>query len=272
MTEARLQKLLAQAGYGSRRACEELIVQGRVRVNGRPAVLGQKADEQTDRIEVDGQPLGRAEQLTYVALHKPRGVISSLSPQGERRTVRDLVDLPGRLYPVGRLDLHSEGLMLLTNDGSLTQQLTHPRYGHEKEYRVLVRGRIAEDDARLGVWGRGVVLAPGVRSAPANVDVERSLENATWLRITMTEGRKHEIRDIGTHLGMPVQRIVRVRLGTLKLGDLKAGQWRVLADWEVARLKGGQASAAEARGRGRNEAGVPGRTASRRSLQRRRSS
>jgi 23S rRNA pseudouridine2605 synthase len=234
--EERLQKILARAGFGSRRACEEFITQGRVRVNGRAAQLGEKADPATDEITLDGEPLAAPERLLYVALHKPRGVVSSLAPQGERQTVRDLVPLKERLYPVGRLDVDSEGLILLTNDGDLTDRLTHPRYESEKEYRVLVKSD--PDDARLEAWRRGVVLPEGGRrTAPAKVKREERTEAGTWLRVTMHEGRKHEIRDIGAALGMPVLRLIRVRLATLTLGDLKSGQWRVLKDWEVKRLR-----------------------------------
>ncbi len=232
--EERLQKILARAGFGSRRACEEFITAGRVRINGRVAELGQKADLAADEITLDGELLAAAERLTYVALYKPRGVVSSLAPQGDRQTVRDLVPLEQRLYPVGRLDVDSEGLILLTNDGDLTDRLTHPRYEAEKEYRVLVKS--APEEARLEVWRRGVMLE-GKRTAPAQVRREARTEVGTWLRVTMHEGRKHEIRDIGLTLGMPVQRLIRVRLGALKLGDLRPGEWRRLADWEVKRLR-----------------------------------
>jgi 23S rRNA pseudouridine2605 synthase len=131
--EERLQKLLARAGLGSRRACEELITSGRVKVNGQVAVLGSKANLKSDRIEVDGKPLSIVEDLIYIAVNKPRGVISTVSDPDRRQTVRDLVPIPGRVYPVGRLDMDSEGLVLLTNDGDLANRLTHPRYGHEKE-------------------------------------------------------------------------------------------------------------------------------------------
>jgi 23S rRNA pseudouridine2605 synthase len=236
----RLQKILARAGYGSRRACEAFILQGRVRVNGRVAELGQKADPGADTITLDGEPIA-LETPTYVALHKPRGVVSSLNPQGDRKTVRDLVPLPGRLYPVGRLDVDSEGLILLTNDGALTETLTHPRYQAEKEYRVLVASRGGPDQERLNVWRRGVVIE-GKRTAPAKVRREESVEAGTWLRVIMHEGRKHEIRDIGAALGIPVLRLIRVRLGALTLGDLKPGQWRRLRADEVKRLmESGQA-------------------------------
>lgn len=257
MPEERLQKILAKAGVGSRRASEDLIRAGRVRVNGQPASIGQKADLAKDRITVDGEPVRLAEPLVYVALHKPRGVISSLNPQGDRQTVRDLVPLPGRLYPVGRLDADSEGLILLTNDGDLADQLTHPRYGHEKEYRVKVRGEA--DEKRLNAWRRGVVISAGYRTAPARVEFERETEDGAWLRVVMHEGRKHQIREIGEHLGLLIQRIVRVRIGTLKVGDLRPGQWRALAAWEVERLRAKPvAEAKPARGRAKPKPVIEG--------------
>ena len=230
----RLQKILARAGLGSRRSSEELIVQGRVTVNGKPAVLGQKADPAVDRVAVDGQPLSAPEQLTYVMLNKPRGVVSSLAPQGDRQTVRQLVPLETRLYPVGRLDVDSEGLILLTNDGELADFLTHPRYEAEKEYRVLVKGE--PDAERLEAWRRGVVLE-GQRTAPAQVARAERAPTGTWLRIVMHEGRKHEIRDTGKLLGLPVQRLIRVRMGGLRLGNLQPGEWRRLKSEEVTQLR-----------------------------------
>lgn len=238
--EERLQKLLARAGYGSRRACEAFLTDGRVTVNGLVAELGQKADPRQSKIAVDGVPL-KLEQLVYVVLHKPRGVVSSLDPQGERQTVRDLIPFAERLYPVGRLDMDSEGLILLTNDGELTDHLTHPRYQTEKEYEVMVKGY--PDDEQLEAWRRGVVLPEiNKRTAPAKVLREKRYGEGTWLRVIMHEGRKHEIRDIGRTLGIPVLRLVRVRMGTLKLGDLKPGQWRELAEWEVSLLRGKSAA------------------------------
>jgi 23S rRNA pseudouridine2605 synthase len=232
--EERLQKILARAGLASRRSSEEFIVQGRVTVNGKVAVLGQKADLAVDRVAVDGQPLAAPEKLTYVLLHKPRGVVSSLAPQGDRQTVRAMLPLPERLYPVGRLDVDSEGLILMTNDGELAEFLTHPRYEAEKEYRVLVKGE--PDAERLEAWRRGVVLE-GVRTAPAQVARGERAPTGTWLRIVMHEGRKHQIRDIGMLLGLPVQRLIRVRLGSLRLGNLAPGEWRRLTADEVAQLR-----------------------------------
>lgn len=254
----KLQKVLAQAGYGSRRACEGFLLAGRVTLNGRRARLGERADPGRDDIRVDGQRVALGKSCTYVAVNKPRGVISSLASQGDRRTVRDLVPLVGRLFPVGRLDLDSEGLMLLTDDGELANRLTHPRYGCEKEYRVRVSHR--PDLEQLSLWQRGIVLEDGVRSIPAKVEVEKSAGGGAWLRVVMREGRKREIREIGAHLGLPVMRIVRIRIAGLRLGELRPGQWRPLSKEEVRMLsvgEGGEAGAARARVRG----SLPGRTA-----------
>jgi 23S rRNA pseudouridine2605 synthase len=233
--EERLQKILARSGYGSRRSCEEIILAGRVRVNDRVAGLGEKADAAIDRITVDGKVLKAAQKLAYVALYKPRGVLSAVSAPDERRAVRDLVPLPGRLYPVGRLDYDSEGLILMTNDGDLANRLTHPRYEHEKEYRVLVASH--PDGNQLATWRRGVVLEDGYRTQPAEVHVESKLGKGTWLRVTLKEGRKRQIREMGALTGLSVVRIIRVRIGALRLGNLKPKEWRYLTPEEIAELK-----------------------------------
>jgi len=230
----RVQKILARAGYGSRRACEELIARGRVRINNETAILGSKADPVQDKIFVDNQILQLPSSFTYIALYKPRGVISAVSSPN-RKTVRDLIDLRGHFFPVGRLDFDSEGLILLTDDGDLTNKLTHPRYGHEKEYRVLVARH--PDQAQLDTWRRGVVLSDGSRTAPAKVIYESAAGKGAWLRITLTEGRKRQIRECGSLLGLPIVRIIRTRIGTLRLGSLKSGQWRFLSSEEIANLK-----------------------------------
>ncbi len=233
--EERLQKILAQAGIGSRRACEDLIRAGRVSVNGHTASLGSKANPQKDKIILDGNPVVNAEPLTYIAVYKPRGVISAASSPDIRQTVRALVPIEGRLYPVGRLDVDSEGLILLTNDGELTNQLTHARYGHEKEYRVLV-ARIP-DQEQLQIWKQGVVLEDGYHTKPAEVRLESIFGKGAWLRVILHEGRKRQIRETGRATGLPVVRIIRVRIGSLLLGNLKPGQWRHLQPDEVAALK-----------------------------------
>lgn len=236
--QERLQKLLAQAGYGSRRACEEFIVSGRVRVNGQTATLGQKADLSIDKVTLDGKTLPKPESiaLTYIALYKPRNVISAADGQDDRETVRSLIPLDGHLYPVGRLDFDSEGLILMTNDGELTNKLTHPRYGHEKEYRVLVARR--PDEKQFEAWRRGVVLEDGDKTAPADVSFLSSSGKGAWIRVVMGEGKKRQIREVGRLLGLPVVKIIRLRIGTLKLGNLKPRQWRHLTENEVLDLKG----------------------------------
>jgi 23S rRNA pseudouridine2605 synthase len=234
--DERLQKILAQAGYGSRRASETFIVEGRVRVNGRVATLGQRADPAKDQITVDGKPLPKAETLTYIALYKPRNVLSVVEGPDPRPTVRELVPIEGHLYPVGRLDFDSEGLILMTNDGDLTNKLTHPRYGHSKEYRVLLARR--PDEEQLNTWRRGVVLEDGHKTAPTDVRFEATSGKGAWIRVIMGEGRKRQIREIGKLLGLPVVRIIRVRIGMLRLGNLKPRQWRHLTSEEVKSLKG----------------------------------
>jgi len=233
--EERLQKILAQAGIGSRRACEELIRTGRVSVNGQIAILGSKANPQKDKIDLDGKTVLETEPLAYVAIYKPRGVISAASSADTRQTVRALVPLEGRLYPVGRLDVDSEGLILLTNDGELTNQLTHARYGHEKEYRVLV-ARVP-DEEQLKVWKHGVILEDGYHTKPAGVQLESIFGKGAWLRVILHEGRKRQIREMGRATGLPVVRIIRVRIGSLLLGSLKPGMWRRLTPEEVTNLK-----------------------------------
>jgi len=236
----RLQKILAQAGYGSRRACEDFITAGRVRVNGQLAILGQKADPVTDKITVDGKPIAAAESLTYIALYKPRMVLSTVEAErGDvRQTVRDLIDIPEHLHPVGRLDFESEGLVLMTNDGDLTNKLTHPRYGHEKEYRVLLARR--PDREQLEVWKRGVVLEDGYKTAPVDVHFESAQGKGAWVRVIMGEGRKRQIRETCKQLGLPIVRILRIRIGALRLGNLKPRQWRYLTRQEIDELKGSE--------------------------------
>lgn len=241
MASERIQKLLARAGYGSRRACEEIIEAGRVTVDGQIAHLGDQADPETQRILVDGVPMARPQPHVYIIVHKPRGYVTTTrDPQG-RKTVLDLVELPGarkrqplRLYPVGRLDIDSEGLLLLTNDGDLTQRLTHPRYEHPRIYRVLIEG---EPDAEaLDRWRRGVTL-DGRLSRFDRIVVEERSHGKTWLRVTVHEGRKHLVKRIVAALGYPSQRLVRVTMGPLQLGTLALGKWRHLTQDEVSALR-----------------------------------
>jgi len=242
MSAERIQKILAAAGYGSRRSCEELIAAGRVRVNGKPAALGDKADPDRDRITLDGKDVS-VEQKRYVAVYKPKWVVSSLDPQGERKTVRDLVPFQERLYPVGRLDLESEGLMLLTNDGELANRMTHPRYELEKEYLVLLSEM--PDEAQLEAWRRGIVLEDR-KTLPANVTMAGKDNSGGWrVRVVMKEGRKRQIREIAQHLGLFVMRLKRVRMGPLSLGTLRPGKWRELKGSEIAALRNATAPRAK---------------------------
>lgn len=230
----RLQKILANAGYGSRRACEQMVEEGRVAVDGRIAQLGDKADPTTQRITLDGVPIRKPQAKTYIAIYKPRGFITTTNDPEGRRTVMDLVNLPQRLYPVGRLDADSEGLILLTDDGELTERLTHPRYGHPRVYRVLVSGE--PTDETLERWRRGITL-DGKRSRFDKLTVEHRDHDQTWLRVTVHEGRKHLVRRIVAALGHPTKRLIRVEMGSLQLGDLTTRRWRYLRESEIQKLR-----------------------------------
>ena len=233
----RLQKILARAGFGSRRSCEVLIQNGRVKINNQIATLGSKAVPNVDQITVDGQHILLPSIFSYIALYKPRGILSTVSsPDRRYKTVIDLVALPIRLFPVGRLDVDSEGLILLTDDGALANNLTHPRYGHEKEYLVLIN---REPDAeQLAIWRRGVTLHDGSKTKPAQVSIDRSTTKNTWLKIILKEGQKRQIRETGKVLGLQVVQIIRTRIHTLHLGNLKSGEWRYLSHEEITQLKG----------------------------------
>ncbi len=235
MPQERLHKVLARAGVASRRACEDLIRQGRVTVNGETVtVMGYRVDPEKERICVDGRPVRLKTAPTYLLLHKPAGVLSTAGDPHGRRTVLDLVRPATRLYPVGRLDLESEGLLLLTDDGALAHRLTHPRYGVEKEYHVLVQGTPSPEVLRR--WREGRVLADE-RPAPARVWVLRREGEDAWLRVVLHEGRKRQIRRTAEALGHPVNRLIRVRLDGLRLGRLPAGRWRALTPAEVQALR-----------------------------------
>jgi 23S rRNA pseudouridine2605 synthase len=230
----RLQKYLAQAGVASRRQAEELIREGRVAVNGQVITqLGTKVDPTRDQVRVDGRPVRLAPQHVYIVLNKPRGVLSTMQDARGRRALGDLVPVPARLYPVGRLDAASEGLILLTDDGELANLLTHPRYGHEKEYRVLVNGHLS--DETLATWRQGLLL-DGKQTAPARVEILGARKDTTLLRVSMHEGRKRQIRRVAEMLGHPVLELTRTRLGPLDLGLLDAGQWRYLTTREINSL------------------------------------
>ncbi len=245
-TGERLQKILAGAGIASRRAAEEMIAAGRVTVNGVVAVeMGSKADPNTDLIAVDGKPVKPAgtaagQRLIYLAVNKPLGVVSTAKDTHRRPTVLSLLEGASlkeqgiRLYPVGRLDIDTTGLLLLTNDGDLTFRLTHPRYGVEKEYRALVRGRPGEDAVRKLREG---VMVEGSLTAPAKVEDIGRHEGNTLLRVTIHEGRKRQIRLMTAAIGHPVLELQRTRFGSVELGTLEPGKWRNLAAHEVHALQ-----------------------------------
>ena len=231
MSEAeRIQKILARAGVASRRAVEEMVAQGRITVNGKVARLGQRIDPDHDAVEVDGIPVGLRADLVYYLLNKPPGVVTTASdPQG-RPTVVALVPDDPRIFPVGRLDTDSEGLLLLTNDGDLTHRLTHPSFGVEKEYLAHVAGRPARGALRQ--LREGVELADG----PARA-IAVSLLEPSVVRIVVREGRNRLVRRMCEALGHPVIRLVRTRIGPLADRKLPPGQWRELTRSEVRELE-----------------------------------
>jgi len=235
MHKERLQKILAHAGVASRRKCEQMITAGRVQVNGQIITeLGSKVDPDHDRIRVDGKPITVRQQDTYLLLNKPVGCVSTASDPRGRRTVMDLVQTKERLYPVGRLDMLSEGLLLLTNDGPLTQRLTHPSYEHEKEYHVWVDGKPTR--RTLQRLREGVKLEDGF-TKPAKVTVLRRESGGSWLRFVIHEGRNRQLRRMCRAVGYPVRRVIRVRMGPLTLGDLQPGEYRRLTRKEKSLLR-----------------------------------
>ena len=227
----RLQKCISQAGLASRRAAEAMIEAGRVTVNGETAILGQSADPETDDIRVDGQPLPRRDTHVYLMLHKPRGYVTTLSDEQGRKTVVELVaDCGARVYPVGRLDLDSEGLLLLTNDGDAAYALTHPSHSVDKVYRVTVSGADLNEAAEVI---RSITDLDGERVSPAEVRVL----GADQLTVTIHEGKNRQVRRLCAKAGLKVHRLVRVAEGMLRLGDLKRGAWRYLTQEEIDSIK-----------------------------------
>ena len=226
----RLQKVLAALGWGSRRACEELIAAGRVTVNGEKAVLGRRVDPQHDLIEVDGAPVGARPGLVHYLLNKPAGVVSTAKDPHGRRTVVDLVPAEPRVFPVGRLDADTEGLLLVTNDGELANRVAHPRHGVAKEYLATVAGGPVSP-AAIRRLREGVELEDGP-TAPAKV----SQPEPGVLRITIHEGRNRQVRRMCDAVGHPVTRLVRTRIGPLRDHRLAPGTWRPLTLGEVRQL------------------------------------
>jgi 23S rRNA pseudouridine2605 synthase len=229
----RLQKVLARVGLGSRRACEELIAAGRVTVDGEVARLGRRVDPERSRIEVDGATIVTRTDLVYYLLNKPARVVSTADDPEGRPTVVDLVPARPRVFPVGRLDWDTEGLLLLTNDGDLTHLLTHPRHGVEKEYLAEVEG--VPSRGALRRLREGVELDDGV-TAPARVRLVHEQGGNAAIGVTIHEGRNRQVRRMAEAVGHPVRRLVRVRIGSLTDPSLAPGEWRVLTPAEVRAL------------------------------------
>jgi 23S rRNA pseudouridine2605 synthase len=235
MASERLQKIIAQSGLASRRAAEAMITAGRVRVNGKVVQeLGAKADARRDRIEVDGKRLA-AEDLVYLVLHKPRGVVSTMDDPEGRPTVGELVgDVAARLFPVGRLDFATSGVLLMTNDGELANALLHPRKSVPKSYVVKLQGVVSDEN--LDRLREGVVLEDGP-TRPADVRFLRHEKGKTWIEMTLREGRNQQIRRMAEAIGHPVMRLARLRFAGIDAEAIRPGQWRVLTVDEMRKLK-----------------------------------
>lgn len=234
----RLQKILSAAGVCSRRAAESYITAGRVKVNGITANLGESADPEVDEILVDGRPLGKkSPRMIYIMLNKPRGYVTTLSDEAGRKTVADLIaDVPERVYPVGRLDMHSEGLLLLTNDGQLAHSLMHPSHEVYKEYLV----KLSPDEEGLPTPEKplsGVIELDGERLLPAKCRLLAQTENGYIMTIAIRQGKNRQIRRMCAKCGYTVNSLKRVSEGDVKLGDLPSGRWRYLTEAEVRYLK-----------------------------------
>lgn len=231
----RLQKLISAAGMASRRRSEELIKAGRVTVNGVPAALGDSADPDIDIICVDGRLLERHDERTYIMLYKPRGYVTTLSDEKNRRCVSELVKDTGiRLYPVGRLDMYSEGLLIMTDDGELANRLMHPSSQTDKTYHAWVKGRCGE--TALEVL-RSPLVIDGYRIRPAEVEIIKTAEDYTQLSICIHEGRNRQIRKMCDCAGLSLTKLKRVSEGCLSLGELRPGQWRYLTEEELQELQ-----------------------------------
>jgi 23S rRNA pseudouridine2605 synthase len=232
MTEERLQKILSRAGISSRRAAEKMIVEGRISVNRIVmTVPGTKADPQKDEIRVDGRLVALETEKIYLMLHKPQGYVTTLSDPRGRPIVTDLLNgVAARVYPVGRLDYDSEGLLIMTNDGEFAQRLQHPRFGIPKTYRVKVEGRFPKREIRA--LENGIDLPDG-RFVPVGIQLEKTNPGSTWLRLTITDGRNRVIRRVFDSLGHPVTRLIRVAVGDLTLASLAEGTWRTITRREI---------------------------------------
>ena len=241
MAAERLQKLISRAGVCSRRHAEQLIAEGRVTVNGKVASLGDRADGDRDHIKVDGKLLRRPEPMRYLLLYKPRGVMTTCDDPQERTTVVDLVKprVRERVFPVGRLDYHSEGLIVLTNDGELAEKVSHPKHGLVREYLVKIRGDLDETQLRKLMAG---AVVDGRRVRPRSVRRESTTRSGanSWWRVEVAEGRTHEVRELFFRAGHHVQRLRRTAIGPIRDHRLRPGDVRELTEDEVRQLKGGR--------------------------------
>jgi 23S rRNA pseudouridine2605 synthase len=236
MPQERLQKILAHAGLASRRAAEALITAGKVRVNGKiVSELGASADPRKDKIEVDGKRIVLEKPLYYV-LHKPRGMVTTLSdPEGRPHLGEVLGKMPARVYPIGRLDFHTSGVLLVTNDGELTEALLHPRKEVPKTYVAKMRGSVGIE--ALDLLRNGVVLDDGHKTKKADVFVLREEERCTWVQLTLYEGKNRQIHRMGEAVGHPVLRLVRMQFAGIDAEGLRPGEWRAMTDRELEKLK-----------------------------------
>lgn len=230
----RLQKYLSECGIASRRKSEELIAAGKVKVNGVAASIGDKINPKKDTVTVNGKKVIKQKENKYIMLHKPRGFITTMSDEMGRKCVAQLVeDVPERVYPIGRLDRESEGLLLFTNDGEFANAMTHPSKHVSKTYRVTVRPSVNEEQLTAITQG---IMIDDRKTAPAEVRVVTKEENRVVLEIVLYEGRNREIRKMCEEIGLEVARLKRTAIGSLKLGMLKQGQWRELTQDEVRKL------------------------------------
>ena len=237
MAEERIQKIMAEQGLCSRRAAEQIIAEGRVKVNGHPVKVGDKMDPNRDVLHVDDERIyiQKNQQLYYLALYKPRGYVTTASDELGRKTVMELVsDIPARLYPVGRLDKDSEGLLLMTNDGAFAQAVTHPSGGISKLYRVTVQPRA--DESQILKLSSGVVLDDGTKTMPCAINVVTDEPGRTVMEMTLKEGKNREIRRMCEACGAKVRSLKRIRVMNIRLGDLKPGEWREVTGEELETL------------------------------------
>lgn len=232
--KVRLQKFMADNGVASRRKCEEMIDRGLVKVNGNTAHIGDKVDPKRDRVVVSGKQLRQKDKLVYIMLHKPRGYITTMQDEQGRKCVAELVsEITDRIYPVGRLDRESEGLLLMTNDGAFSNALTHPAKHVPKTYRVTIRPKIT--DEQINAFHNGIEI-DGRMTAPAGLRVIEKAEGRVVCEVVLYEGRNRQIRRMFEELGIEVARLKRVAVGSVKLGMLQPGKWRSLTEDEVRRL------------------------------------